>query len=169
MFRFLSIVHNKIFKTHSYFYHSINIWYHKATRLDLKWCSSPPHRCSPSGGELASPMRGLYGRRYVEPFSNPCSLWDLPRFFLLPGVVVLFGFLFKPFFVSHSSFLPGSRYPSLFGRWSLDMEFLWSKLDFEIGMHFEKNLQRSTRRCIHDLVGNDSGFHLLATFRRYLF
>jgi hypothetical protein len=53
----------------------------------------------------------------------------------------------------------------LSGFWSLDMEFLWSKLDFEIGMHFEKNLQRSTGRCIHDSVGNDSGFHLLATFR----
>jgi hypothetical protein len=49
------------------------------------------------------------------------------------------------------------------------MDFLWSKLDFEIVMHFEKNLQRSTGRCIHDSVCNDSGFHLLATFRRYLF
>jgi hypothetical protein len=49
------------------------------------------------------------------------------------------------------------------------MDFLWSELDFEIGKHFEKNLQRSTGRCIHDAVGNDSGFHLLATFQRYLF
>jgi hypothetical protein len=49
------------------------------------------------------------------------------------------------------------------------MDFLWSKLDFEIGKHFEKSLQCSTGRCIHDSVGNDSGFHLLATFRRYLF
>jgi hypothetical protein len=49
------------------------------------------------------------------------------------------------------------------------MDFLWSKLDFEIGKHFEKNLQRSTGRCIHDSVANDSGFHLLTTFRRYLF
>jgi hypothetical protein len=49
------------------------------------------------------------------------------------------------------------------------MDFLWSKLDFEIGMDFEKNILRSTGRCIHDSVCNDSGFHLLATFRRYLF
>jgi hypothetical protein len=49
------------------------------------------------------------------------------------------------------------------------MDFLWIKLDFEIGKQFEKNLQCSTGRFIHDSVGNDSGFLLLATFRRYLF
>jgi hypothetical protein len=49
----------------------------------------------------------------------------------------------------------------------LAMDFLWSKLDFEIGMDFEKNILRSTGRYIHDTVGDDSGFYLLATFRRF--
>jgi hypothetical protein len=49
------------------------------------------------------------------------------------------------------------------------MDFLWSKLNFAIGMDFEKNILRSTGRCIHDSVRDDSGFDLLATFRRYLF
>jgi hypothetical protein len=36
-------------------------------------------------------------------------------------------------------------------------------------MDFEKSILRSTGRCINDSVGDDSVFHLLATFRRYLF
>jgi hypothetical protein len=47
----------------------------------------------------------------------------------------------------------------------LAMDFLWSKLNFEIGMDFEKNILRSTGRCIHDSVCDGNGFYILATFR----
>jgi hypothetical protein len=49
------------------------------------------------------------------------------------------------------------------------MDFLRSKLDFNIRRDFEKELLISTGFGTHDSVGNDKGFHLLATFRRYLF
>jgi hypothetical protein len=49
------------------------------------------------------------------------------------------------------------------------MDFLRSKLDFNIGRDFEKELLISSGYATHDSFGNDKGFHLLATFRRYLF
>jgi hypothetical protein len=52
---------------------------------------------------------------------------------------------------------------------SSGMDFLLSKLDFSIGKDFEKETLLSVGRGIHNSVGNDKGFHLLATFRRYLF
>jgi hypothetical protein len=67
--------------------------------------------------------------------ASSCSL---ALWFSFPYRILLleFGLLFLTFFVLCSKFLPGSFSIFLPGFWFLAMDFLWSKLDFEIGMNF---------------------------------
>lgn len=52
----------------------------------------------------------------------------------------------------------------------LDMDHVGSMLDFDICKSFEKEILHTTGRCIHGAFEiEQGGFHLLATFRRFLF